>query len=141
MTFPHQPASQPRAGAARARARVRLAACRRHEVAVPFRVHGSVVEDESGRPLAGLLVRAYDEDLVLDDHLGDARTDVQGRFEVVFTEVQFMDAFETRPDLYLRVFDASGSRLLLTTEHEVRADAEPDERFELRIPRERLAAR
>lgn len=108
---------------------------------MPYRVHGSVVEDESGRPLAGLVVRAYDEDLVIDDHLGDARTDAQGHFEVVFTEVQFMDLFETRPDLYLRVFDASGDRLLLTTEREVRSDAELDERFELRIPRERLAER
>jgi hypothetical protein len=120
---------------------VRLPACPQREVAVPYRVHGSVVEDESGRPLAGLVVRAYDEDLVIDDHLGDARTDAQGHFEVVFTEVQFMDLFETRPDLYLRVFDASGDRLLLTTEREVRSDAELDERFELRIPRERLAER
>ena len=106
---------------------------------MPFRVHGSVVEDESGRPLAGMLVRAYDEDVLVDDFLGEARTDAAGRFEVVFTEVQFMDFHETRPDLYLRVFDASGGRLLHTTERAVRFDAGPQEYFELRIPRERVA--
>ena len=35
-----------------------------------MRVVGSVVEAESGRPLEGLLVRAYDKDLIFDDRLG-----------------------------------------------------------------------
>jgi hypothetical protein len=106
---------------------------------VPYHVRGSVVEDESGHPLEGLVVRAYDEDLLADDFLGESRTDAAGRFEVVFTEVQFMDFVETRPDLYLRIFDPSGTTLLLTTEDHVRNDARLDERFELRIPRGRLA--
>lgn len=105
---------------------------------MPFRVHGSVLEDESSRPLPGLLVRAHDEDLMIDDFLGETRTAVDGRFEVVFTEVQFMDLHETRPDLHLRVFDPSGARLLYSTEDAVRADAELDERIDVRIPRARL---
>lgn len=85
-------------------------------------------------------MRVYDEDVFADDFLGEARTDSAGRFEVTFTEVQFMDFHETRPDLYLRVFDASGARLLLTTEGEVRSQAELSERFDVRIPRTRLSA-
>jgi hypothetical protein len=105
---------------------------------MPFRARGTVHEDESNRPLEGLLVRAYDEDLVFDDLLGDARTDASGRFEVVYTEAQFMDFHETQPDLYLRIFDASGTRLLHTTE--TRRSADLDEGFEIRIRRAQLAS-
>lgn len=106
---------------------------------MPFRIQGTVVEDESSRALEGLLVRAYDKDVLRDDFLGEARTDAGGRFEVVFTEVQFMDLHETRPDLYVRVFDASGATLLGTTEDRVRKNAELKERIDVRIPRTRLA--
>jgi hypothetical protein len=85
-------------------------------------------------------VRVYDEDILVDDFLGEARTDAAGRFEVIFTEVQFMDLHETHPDVYVRVFDPSGVRLLLSTEDAVRSKAELSERFDLRIPRTRLSA-
>ena len=101
---------------------------------MPFRVTGTVVENGSSAPLAGLVVRAYDKDLLFDDHLGDALTDAQGRFEIVFTEVQFMDHSETLPDVYVRVYDASGRKLLVTTRRDARMDTRNDEHFEIRIP-------
>jgi hypothetical protein len=116
--------------------------CRRAdpaEVETAYHVRGSVLEEGSGRPLGGLLVRLYDRDLLGDGCLGETRTDPAGRFEIVFSEVQFMDVFETRPDLYLVVFDAEGAKLLHTTEDRVCLDAGPDEVFELRIPRGRVA--
>ena len=103
-----------------------------------FRVAGRVVEQESGRPLTGLWVRAFDRDVLYDDELGGVATDAAGRFEIVFTEPQFQDVFETRPDLYLRVYNAGG-RQLHTTERAVRRDAQIDERYEIAIPRARLA--
>jgi hypothetical protein len=103
-----------------------------------MRVIGTVVEEESGRPLEGLLVRAYDQDLVVDDHLGDTRTDAAGRFEISYSEVQYRDLQETLPDLYLRVFDATGKRLVHTTEKAVRKNALVLERFDIRIPRSQL---
>jgi hypothetical protein len=105
-----------------------------------MRLYGSVVEEESGRPLEGLVVRAYDQDLIVDDHLGDTHTNASGHFEIQYSEVQFRDLHETLPDVYLRVFDPSGKRLLHTTEREVRKNALVEERFEIRIPREKLAA-
>ena len=105
-----------------------------------MRVCGSVIEAESGRPLEGLLVRAYDKDLIFDDRLGDTHTNAEGYFELTYTEAQFRDLHETLPDLYLRVFDASGKKLLHTTEREVRRSAEIVERYEIRIPRARLGA-
>jgi len=105
-----------------------------------MRLYGTVVEEESGKPLEGLFVRAYDKDLISDDHLGDTHTDATGRFEIEYSEVQFRDLHETLPDLYLRIFDASGKRLLHSTEREVRRNAMVVERFEIRIPRAKLAA-
>ena len=105
-----------------------------------MRLHGSVVEDESGRPLEGLLVRAYDQDLVVDDHLGDTRTNSSGHFQIDYSEAQFRDVHETLPDIYVRIFDPSGKRLLHTTERQVRKNALVEERFEIRIPRDKLAA-
>ena len=103
-----------------------------------FRVHGSVVEHETGRPLAGMLVRVYDKDVVLDDFLGESRTTENGRFEVTFGEAQFRDVFEKRPDLYLHVYDPSGERLLQSTEREIRFAAGRDEFYEVRIVRGRV---
>jgi carotenoid cleavage dioxygenase len=104
-----------------------------------MRLQGTVTEAESGRPLEGLLVRAYDQDLLKDDHLGDTHTDAAGRFEISYTEVQFRDLNETLPDLYLRIFDRSGKRLLHSTEKQVRKNALVLERFEIRIPSAKLA--
>jgi len=105
-----------------------------------MRLYGTVVEEESGKPIEGLFVRAYDKDLISDDHLGDTHTDASGRFEIEYSEVQFRDFNETLPDLYLRIFDASGKRLLHSTEREVRRNAMVVERFEIKIPRAKLSA-
>ena len=104
-----------------------------------MRILGTVKEEGSDRPLAGLLVRAYDEDLLKDDHLGDVITDAAGAFEIQYTEAQFRDFNETLPDLYLRIYDGSGKRLLHTTEKNVRKNALVVERFEIRIPAAKLA--
>jgi len=98
-------------------------------------VVGVVVEAESGQPIEGLLVLAYDKDLLKDDELGAAWTDAAGRFEIRFSEAQFRDLHETAPDLYIRVFDRTGRNLLHSTEQDVRWNAGVIERFELRIPR------
>ena len=105
-----------------------------------MRVLGTVKEEESGRPLAGLIVRAYDEDLLKDDHLGDTVTGANGEFEISYTEAQYRDFQETLPDLYLRIYDPSGKRLVHTTEKSVRKNAMVLERFDIRIPRAKLAA-
>jgi hypothetical protein len=80
-----------------------------------FRVQGTVKESETGRPLSGHIVRAFDKDLLFDDDLGLAITDEQGRFLIQFTEDAFRDFMELSPDLYLRVYDSTGERLLHQT--------------------------
>ena len=104
-----------------------------------MRVLGTVVEAESGRPLEGLRVRGYDKDLLKDDYLGEVATDAAGRFELAYSEVQFRDFNETLPDLYLKVYDASGKRLLHSTKKALRRSAQVEERYEIKIPRAKLA--
>src|SRR5262245_61815801 len=99
---------------------------------------GTVTEEESGRPLAGLMVRAYDKDPIKDDHLGDCVTGAGGEFEIQYTETDYNDLLETLPDLYLRIYDASGEKLLHSTEKQVRNNALVVERFEIRIPGAKL---
>jgi hypothetical protein len=107
---------------------------------VPFRyrVFGVVREAESGRPLPGLFVRAFDKDVVFDDDLGSATTGGDGRFEIDFTELQFRDVVESRPDLYFQIFDRPAGRELFSTADRVIWDAKGDEDVEIAIPRARL---
>jgi hypothetical protein len=51
-----------------------------------YRVSGLIREQGTRRPLLGLVVRGFDADVVLDDLLGETRTDAEGHFEIVFTQ-------------------------------------------------------
>ena len=101
---------------------------------------GLVCEEGSGRPLEALLVKAYDKDVFFDDFLGERHTDANGRFEIQFTELDFRDVVEQRPDLYLRIFDSTGKRELYSTIRSVRRNARSEEHFEIAIPAAKLQA-
>jgi hypothetical protein len=103
-----------------------------------FVLSGVVRERESGRPLAGLVVRAFDKDLMSDDYLGSATTDAEGRYEVRFAVEAFRDLFERHPDLFVRVYDATGHELG-STQDAVRWNAGAVERVDLTVPSGRLA--
>ncbi len=78
----------------------------------PYTLNGRIT-DWQGEPLEGLTVRAYDKDpLSADDFLGEAVTDEDGRYVILFTEEQFRPSVLELggPDVYIRVFD--GDRLL-----------------------------
>lgn len=99
-----------------------------------YRVSGTVTEAGTHRGLLDLVVRAYDADVVADDFLGETRTDADGHFNLVFTQVDFRDVKEVRPDLYLVVLDSAGSRVLHSTRSELRRNAGVDERYAIAIP-------
>ena len=73
-----------------------------------------------------------------DDYLGSATTDGDGRYAVEFGADAFRDAFDQRPDLYVRVFAADG-RELASTAAAVRRDAGAAEQLDVSVPRARLA--
>jgi hypothetical protein len=105
-----------------------------------MRVVGTIVEAESGKPLAGLQVRAFDKDLLSSDKLGVAITDAAGAFRIEFSQVDFSSIFGTEkvPDLYIRVFDATGKKLLYTTEKAIRRNPQVEERFDIKLPKAKL---
>jgi class 3 adenylate cyclase len=98
-----------------------------------LRIHGTVLAAATRRALPGLLVRAYDWDLLRDDVLGESTTDADGNFEVLFL-TEFAGLLERKPDVFLRVFDAPGGRELHSTRDRIRWNVELDEHFALEIP-------
>ena len=69
-------------------------------------VLGRIVDRQKGSPVEGATVEVYDKDMLIDDYLGTATTDRDGRFEVDFTWAEFKDSpFEDRPDIFLKVLN------------------------------------
>ncbi len=99
------------------------------------RVSGVVVERDSKTPIAGLMVNAFDRDVIQDDYLGQSETDGEGRFEIRFTDEAFKDFGEAHPDIYLCIFKAGSTTPVHDTSHAVRQDASDDEYFEIEIAR------
>lgn len=101
-----------------------------------FTIIGQVTDLESGVPLPGLFVKAYDKDLLFDDLLGAALSDAQGRFEIVAEPEDFREFFDARPDIYFKVY--RGDTLIHDTEDAVRWGAGPVSEFAVRVPGERF---
>ena len=104
-----------------------------------FVVRGRLQERETSRPLPGLRVRAFDQDLLSeDDFLGEAITDASGEFEVHYRLSDFGSALERLPDVFLRVFTPDGSTELAETSASVVKQAGRILRIDLDVPRHRL---
>jgi hypothetical protein len=78
---------------------------------------------ETGRPVAGITVEAYDADVFSDDLLGTAQTDEEGRYAVQ-TKAR-LGIFRERPDAYIMLKDPKGRTLKSTRSGQLR-DIEKD---------------
>lgn len=85
-------------------------------------------------PLPGLVVKAYDKDLLFDDVLGSARADDAGRFEVVTELEDFREFFDVRPDIYFKVYAADGRTLIHETKDAVSWSSGRISQFEIDVP-------
>lgn len=94
-----------------------------------FIIYGKVINKESKKGIAGLIVEALDKDLLIDDRLGSVITDKDGNFEIKYDKQAFT---EKRPDIYLQVKDSKGE-IIHTTKEKVRYDAGKTEAFIINI--------
>jgi len=105
---------------------------------ITFKIHGYVREAETGIGVSGLLVKAYDKDLLFDDLLGSAKSGPDGKFEIINELRDFRDFFDVKPDIYLRILTPDGQKEIFSTKEGVRWQAGRVEEFDVRIPRELL---
>ncbi|MCP4679515.1 MAG: hypothetical protein GY854_29300 [Deltaproteobacteria bacterium] len=103
-----------------------------------FKIDGQILELESEKPLAGLFVKAYDKDLLFDDLVGTGTTDKEGRFEIIYSQKDFKELFERRPDLYFLVFATKTGRPIHSTVDQVRWNAGVDEQIKILVPGHKL---
>jgi hypothetical protein len=86
-------------------------------------ISGKVRELETGRPVRGITVEAYDADALHDDLLGRTETDENGHYDVpTRSRVGF---FRERPDAYILLKDGNGRTLKSTRSAHLR-DIEED---------------
>ena len=97
-----------------------------------YRITGIIRKKGTKTGIPGLLVSAYDADLFFDDLLGTATTDDKGFFEMIYSEKDFRELFDAKPDIYLKVY-APSHRLLLETTDPVRFNASEQEHFDLEL--------
>ena len=63
-----------------------------------------VIKDNSQKGISNLRVEAWDKDLLIDDFVGEATTDKNGKFKISFTEKRFRELFlDRKPDIYFKV--------------------------------------
>jgi hypothetical protein len=75
--------------------------------ATAYRISGTIIDRDSGRPIMGLRVRARDKDFFRDQLLGDGDTDENGRYEIRFNRDVVDADRETSIDLRIPYFPAS----------------------------------
>lgn len=111
-----------------------------------FIISGVVREKESGIPVPGLLVRAFDKDLIFHDLLGNAVTASDGTFSIGYNEKDFREIFEKRPDIFLHIYGRetaddpgrTGDVPIYSTKTHVRFNAGRREFFAIELTREVL---
>jgi hypothetical protein len=83
-----------------------------------YNIQGTVSGKHDGRGIPNLRVEAWDKDLVIDDLLGVAKTDENGRFTISFTETYYQEiCVDRKPDVYFKVFYEG--KLIKSTEDSV----------------------
>ncbi|MFN6569231.1 hypothetical protein [Dendronalium sp. ChiSLP03b] len=101
-----------------------------------FKVTGRIYVAESGLGIPNLLVEAFDKDIVKTDKLGQVKTNSTGTFEINYTEADFkgkFEKFEGNPDLFLVIKTPDSSKVLYSTEKNIRPDASTHEHFDVPI--------
>jgi 5-hydroxyisourate hydrolase-like protein (transthyretin family) len=72
--------------------------------------------NKTNQPLSNLRIEAWDKDLLVNDFIGEAITDLDGRFEISFTQAHYRELFfDNKPDLYFKIYQ--GDKMIHSTEN------------------------
>lgn len=81
-------------------------------------ITGFIFNQKTKKAIANLKVEAWDKDMVVDDLVGSAVTDSNGRFEITFSRKYFSELFlDRKPDLFFKIFKES--QLIKSTKESV----------------------
>jgi hypothetical protein len=91
-----------------------------------YNMQGTVSSERDGRGVPNLKVEAWDKDLLIDDLLGTAKTDEDGRFTLSFDKTYYQEiCIDRKPDIYFKVFYEG--KLIKSTEDSVLWNVEAGE--------------
>ncbi|MCH7777765.1 MAG: hypothetical protein IH878_14715 [Gemmatimonadetes bacterium] len=105
---------------------------------IQVEITGRLTEEESGRPLSGLYVRAFDKDVLFDDLLGSAFSEPDGSFRIISRASDFRDFFEVNPDVYLLIYGPDGKQELHSTKDAIHWNVSASTFLDVKVPRSRL---
>lgn len=70
-----------------------------------YTIQGKVVDRKTKKGVPGLMIEAWDKDLIVNDLVGEMVADDQGKFRMEFTSDRFQELFQDRrPDLFFKIF-------------------------------------
>ncbi len=96
-------------------------------------VLGRVV-DKLNRPLAGLIVQAFDRDMRSEELLGESITNREGKYEIIWLHSQLSGRGKKEADIIIKVFTREKKTLLFASDmDEVRFNASPREEINITI--------
>ncbi|TVR42807.1 MAG: hypothetical protein EA394_02535, partial [Bacteroidia bacterium] len=95
-----------------------------------FSLSGNIYQAD-GRPLAGVMVRAFDRDMRSEEFLGEQVADEDGFYMILYYASQFRRAEKGSADLFIRVNDANGRELAIS---DIFFNAPPNAVIDLTVP-------
>ena len=104
-----------------------------------FTISGRICESESKLGVPGLIVRAYDKKRRYDNLLKTTKTDKEGRFKMIYQEIQTADMLKSPPEIFFRIL-APPFRFLLDTAQTLQWGKRSEEQIEIEIPRQQLGS-
>jgi hypothetical protein len=111
-----------------------------------MRVLGIVKEKESGKPLSGLLVCAFDKDILRSDFLGKTKTGSDGKFIIEYDSKEFKDLVDKNPDIYIEIYGSRAAdsykqkrvKPIFTTKKSIRYNASSSEKFYIELSKKKM---
>src|SRR4030042_4798976 len=96
-----------------------------------------LVADKLNRPLANLVVRAFDRDMRSEELLGESITNRDGKYEIAWSHSQLSGRGKKKADIVIKVFTRGKKTLLYASDIEaVRFNASPREEINITITAE-----